>query len=907
MTYDEMVNLRNQLGYSQFTKLQEKVFANNQTYRTNRLWVCGDTSSGKTLIPSLLYAQARKENNENMRMLYMVPYRALALQKYKEMKIAMKKMCNEHINIVISTAEYKEDDNDILGGYPDITIIIYEKAYIFIGCSDFIKYYDYVVFDEFGIVADDDRGTKVDLLMLDTLKSKKHVVVLSTPYIEWKDYINTYDFFEIREEKRPVCLSTVPIVRETQKVCFSSRSDEIENESEEKYTFSKNFLYTCEKNFTCGYRLLLCVNKDYNFVALANAVRQEEGLAKFFSKCTQNEFRYKAGISVDSELDRCLDMQMYDFFCSGIAFLSCELAEAVHKFVLDELKHPAKQLFRVIICTDEYMYCDRSNLYTLITVGKTRNSILFEICKKHLAINHKIIIFLNNRVEIHNIARDLYKRMFQEGILEIIERPQKGQTYKEMLMAHSGLQGNDDVLSGILEEEDCKAIFSGIGVHSAALPQELREYIEQLLHERSDRLKIVVSTETLAFGINSNADVVIIADLMNNGVYMNSNEYNNCAGRAGRIQNGKISEKQRGYIYPIINAKRLENWFQLSTQTMQRVENTLARLDSNHVALYILSLFRINKNMIREDFIHELSALPISLERLDQQITEILQLLTERKMLKCFRDEFLADEPLYCLTTIGEMMKSYPVSIQTYDQMKSMILYFKSIKELPLFDLIFYLCETEPMKKVIESAFSGKGRYFLDESLFQRLAKDETQLFKKGFLEERVISESLYIRRNREMKEDKETCLHIKATLALICWASGAKTLYIYKTFSLPYGLIKQMGEQMSYLIEVAAAVAHGNLDTIDFCHVFMLQSTSLFYGIPSEVLREFDINTIAINKRYLLISLNLLIQINKRNRKRLEKGEKKKVEGILKEINKLPEQCREKVQNMAKEILSEF
>ena len=323
MTYDEMVRLREQLGYSQFTELQEKVFGIYQTYTTSRLWICGDTSSGKTLIPCLLYAQARREVKENVRMLYMVPYRALALQKCKEMKIAMGKLFNQHMNIVISTAEYKEDDDNILVGYPDIAIIIYEKAYIFNGCNDFTRHYDYIVFDEFGIVADDERGVKADLLMLWSLKSKNHVIVLSTPYINWEDYIRVYDFFEIREEQRPVRLNTIPIIRETQKVCFRLTSEEMASDGGETCIWSREFLLNCRKNLARGFRLLLCVNGKYDLVELAQVLCREE-LAEFFPVCTKNEFRRKAKIIAGSELEKCLDEQMYNFFCSGIGFLTCD-------------------------------------------------------------------------------------------------------------------------------------------------------------------------------------------------------------------------------------------------------------------------------------------------------------------------------------------------------------------------------------------------------------------------------------------------------------------------------------------------------------------------------------------------------------------------------------------------------
>jgi replicative superfamily II helicase len=88
-----------------------------------------------------------------------------------------------------------------------------------------------------------------------------------------------------------------------------------------------------------------------------------------------------------------------------------------------------------------------------------------------------------------------------------------------------------------------------VAYHNAGLSLEERRLVERLFRE--EIVRILVSTSTLAAGVNTPADVVIIADHMRwNGELRTSlpvpvDEYRNCAGRAGRFG---ITKQGRAYI-----------------------------------------------------------------------------------------------------------------------------------------------------------------------------------------------------------------------------------------------------------------------------------------------------------------------------------------------------------------------
>ena len=108
-----------------------------------------------------------------------------------------------------------------------------------------------------------------------------------------------------------------------------------------------------------------------------------------------------------------------------------------------------------------------------------------------------------------------------------------------------------DILFGIMNDEDYFSFACGVSYHNANMFSTLRAVIEEDFLSENGRLQIVFSTETLAYGINSNADVVIIprleklrydsiANARNDGKLgrrlLYPNEYMNYCGRAGDRQ-----------------------------------------------------------------------------------------------------------------------------------------------------------------------------------------------------------------------------------------------------------------------------------------------------------------------------------------------------------------------------------
>ena len=212
--YDTMLDLARKLHYKSLTQLQETAFRTRSLYDEQKnIMVIGPTSSGKTLIPLLLYAAAVKKAMDAAeplpRMLFIVPYRALASQKCHELKSTLRTLLGLDLSIAQSTGELRQSDNDIRNGRPTVSVVINEKAFLFAReNAGFLSGYRYIVMDEIGLLADQNRGIKLDFLLSWAIaaRPKPRMIALATPFYDWSVYAEHFGFERIISQERPTLL-----------------------------------------------------------------------------------------------------------------------------------------------------------------------------------------------------------------------------------------------------------------------------------------------------------------------------------------------------------------------------------------------------------------------------------------------------------------------------------------------------------------------------------------------------------------------------------------------------------------------------------------------------------------------------------------------------------------------------
>ena len=120
-----------------------------------------------------------------------------------------------------------------------------------------------------------------------------------------------------------------------------------------------------------------------------------------------------------------------------------------------------------------------------------------------------------------------------------------------------------------------KCLKLGVAVHHGALPTPFRREVERLLREGV--LKITISSPTLAQGLNLSATTLVIHGLVRNRKTIESSEFRNVVGRAGRA----YVDLEGLVLYPMFDEhiKRREDWNKLVSNDVGReMESGLLRL-----------------------------------------------------------------------------------------------------------------------------------------------------------------------------------------------------------------------------------------------------------------------------------------------------------------------------------------
>jgi replicative superfamily II helicase len=145
------------------------VFLNDGTANKNLL-VIAPTSSGKTFIGEMA-AIARVIHLQKI--IYLVPLRALADEKYRHFKNPYSH-CG--MKIVISTRDRNEDDHNIILGDYDIAVMAYEKFnYFRLKCPRFLDIVSLVIIDEMQLINDSKWGPLLEGIVNHIDKKNKNI------------------------------------------------------------------------------------------------------------------------------------------------------------------------------------------------------------------------------------------------------------------------------------------------------------------------------------------------------------------------------------------------------------------------------------------------------------------------------------------------------------------------------------------------------------------------------------------------------------------------------------------------------------------------------------------------------------------------------------------------------------
>jgi helicase len=287
--------------------------------------ICSPSGSGKTLIGELCAIYNILQ--EFGKSIYLVPFKALATEKYTQLK---KKYSKFGINIELSIGDYDISDSKLENA--NLIITTYEKMDSILRNfhnKEWIHEISTIVIDEIHILADHDRGPRIESLIvrLNEFLHNPQIIGLSAT-IANSDFLNSWlkslenDTVLIKSDKRPVPLNYEIIITQNK-----------------DSTIKKLIKKTLEKKG----QILVFLNKrkstQKQAIILKDLVKKYLGDSEL-KVCTNLEKKLKKIKGANVELQKSIK--------NGIAFHHAGLLSKERKIIEDYYR---KRIIKVICCT----------------------------------------------------------------------------------------------------------------------------------------------------------------------------------------------------------------------------------------------------------------------------------------------------------------------------------------------------------------------------------------------------------------------------------------------------------------------------------------------------------------------------------------------------------------------------
>ena len=196
-----LIALWNDAGYTELLPIQEEAVRKGRILEGGNAVIFAPTSSGKTFAGEIAAVQTALRDR---RVIYLVPQKALAEEKYREFR---EKYTRLGIRTVISTRDRKEHDDDVRRGHFNIAVIVFEKMHaLLVSDPTVLRDVGLVIVDELQMLADKTRGPALELMLTKVLLApeKPQLICLSAVLGNAKEVARWIGGTLCEDHKRPI-------------------------------------------------------------------------------------------------------------------------------------------------------------------------------------------------------------------------------------------------------------------------------------------------------------------------------------------------------------------------------------------------------------------------------------------------------------------------------------------------------------------------------------------------------------------------------------------------------------------------------------------------------------------------------------------------------------------------------
>ena len=195
----EIIGLWKDRQGGELLPVQELAVKRHGLFGGGNLLIQAPTSSGKTFVGEMAAVRTALRRKQ---VIYLVPLRALAEEKFREFK---EKYSAYGIDVIISSRDHREFDRDLEEGRFSIAVVVYEKlAQLLVRRPERLKEIELIVADELELLSDVERGGVVEILLTRIVQSSCRLIGLSAVIGEAERLAAWMNAELVRYERRPV-------------------------------------------------------------------------------------------------------------------------------------------------------------------------------------------------------------------------------------------------------------------------------------------------------------------------------------------------------------------------------------------------------------------------------------------------------------------------------------------------------------------------------------------------------------------------------------------------------------------------------------------------------------------------------------------------------------------------------
>jgi helicase len=195
--------LLSQLGYSSLYPPQEAALAHG-ILDGKRMLVTTPTASGKTLIAMMAILKAVEKGSKAV---YLTPLRALASEKYDDLKVLEKLDLGRKIRVAVATSDYDSPGKELAGA--DVIVLTNEKMdTLFRHNAEWLGDVGLFVSDEVHLIGDRERGPTLEMMLTKILRHypQSQLIALSATVANSDEIADWLDCELVENDWRPTRL-----------------------------------------------------------------------------------------------------------------------------------------------------------------------------------------------------------------------------------------------------------------------------------------------------------------------------------------------------------------------------------------------------------------------------------------------------------------------------------------------------------------------------------------------------------------------------------------------------------------------------------------------------------------------------------------------------------------------------